>query len=50
MDLATTWYFQVEMEPVTEPAAINAGRRSDSFWVFIDFSGRPGKIEPRDGP
>ncbi len=47
INLRRAWYFQVEMKPVTSPPPRGDGQRSDSFWVFIDLSGKPGTIEPR---
>lgn len=56
------WYFQVEMRPVSQyqpevfadPLSHGqperaAGQHSDSFCVFIDLSGQPGKIKMNEG-
>ena len=39
------WYFQVEMKPILEQPTAFTGKNADSFWLFVSFSGQPGKIE-----
>ena len=43
------WYFQIEMGPPSGQQSEGAPHHPDSFWVFIDLSGRAGKIETHRG-
>ncbi len=46
---ALKWYFLVEMTPFWEPGPEGKNEDHDSFWVGIDFSGKPGSIGRRVG-
>ena len=39
------WYFQVEMKPSSGKRSEGADQHSDSFWVFIDLSGKAGTTQ-----
>ena len=43
------WYFLVEMRPFWEPGPAAAERSHDSFWLCVDFSGKPGMVGRKVG-
>jgi len=43
-DQALKWYFVVEMKPFWEPGPPGPDEHHDSFYVYIDLSGKPGFV------